>query len=334
MRPREARRHMVEADHPSTGSATVDVERRVAVDQRGQDRQVGLGHDDRSVGARRRRRRRGPGRSAAVAARDRRQPRRWPAVRRWRPPRVRPGRCRPPIAEARCRAGVAGRCEPARRRPPDMSPTRSTRSPTTTPLRPISRALIAYTQPVGIIVEHRCEASTVDGRDHGFELDVWCSGRSLLRARDFPLPGSHPYVVLVEMLVASAHRLSLGCNACVVAMPQPRTPMRWSRSSRSRSRWSTSRCLPTTTSLPPRGCTPSCRVDADDAPEEAPAERQLRVVRWGLVPSWAKDPSIGSRMINARVGDGRREAGVPASLRQASVPAPGRRLLRVVHAHR
>ena len=29
--------------------------------------------------------------------------------------------------------------------------------------------------------------------------------------------------------------------------------------------------------------------------------RELRVVRWGLVPSWAKDASIGSRMINARV---------------------------------
>lgn len=29
--------------------------------------------------------------------------------------------------------------------------------------------------------------------------------------------------------------------------------------------------------------------------------RQLRPLRWGLVPSWAKDPKIGSRMINARV---------------------------------
>ena len=29
--------------------------------------------------------------------------------------------------------------------------------------------------------------------------------------------------------------------------------------------------------------------------------RTLSVVRWGLVPSWAKDPSIGNRMINARV---------------------------------
>jgi len=34
---------------------------------------------------------------------------------------------------------------------------------------------------------------------------------------------------------------------------------------------------------------------------DAPARRQLRVVRWGLVPSWAKDPSIGSRLINARL---------------------------------
>ncbi|MDX6225025.1 MAG: hypothetical protein QOE64_1401 [Frankiales bacterium] len=42
--------------------------------------------------------------------------------------------------------------------------------------------------------------------------------------------------------------------------------------------------------------------------ERAPREdkaaapvRQLRVAKWGLVPSWAKDPSIGSRLINARV---------------------------------
>lgn len=29
-------------------------------------------------------------------------------------------------------------------------------------------------------------------------------------------------------------------------------------------------------------------------------ERELAQVRWGLVPRWAKDPSIGARMINAR----------------------------------
>lgn len=35
-------------------------------------------------------------------------------------------------------------------------------------------------------------------------------------------------------------------------------------------------------------------------PDAAP-RRTLRPVRWGLVPSWAKDPKIGSRLINARV---------------------------------
>ncbi len=39
------------------------------------------------------------------------------------------------------------------------------------------------------------------------------------------------------------------------------------------------------------------REDGDGAP----ARRELRPLRWGLVPSWAKDPKIGSRMINARV---------------------------------
>ena len=33
----------------------------------------------------------------------------------------------------------------------------------------------------------------------------------------------------------------------------------------------------------------------------AVAARQLRVARWGLVPSWAKDRAIGSKLINARV---------------------------------
>ena len=37
-----------------------------------------------------------------------------------------------------------------------------------------------------------------------------------------------------------------------------------------------------------------------EEPDAAPV-RSLRTVRWGLVPSWAKDPGIGSRMINARM---------------------------------
>ena len=38
---------------------------------------------------------------------------------------------------------------------------------------------------------------------------------------------------------------------------------------------------------------------ADEAAR--PPQRQLRVLRWGLVPSWAKDAAIGNRMINARM---------------------------------
>ena len=38
-----------------------------------------------------------------------------------------------------------------------------------------------------------------------------------------------------------------------------------------------------------------------EAEVQEPPERQLRVLTWGLVPSWAKEPSIGNRMINARM---------------------------------
>lgn len=40
--------------------------------------------------------------------------------------------------------------------------------------------------------------------------------------------------------------------------------------------------------------------DAEGHQADEPT-RQLRALRWGLVPSWAKDASIGSRMINARM---------------------------------
>ena len=35
--------------------------------------------------------------------------------------------------------------------------------------------------------------------------------------------------------------------------------------------------------------------------KDRPPQRQLRVLTWGLIPSWAKDPAIGNRLINARV---------------------------------
>jgi len=52
---------------------------------------------------------------------------------------------------------------------------------------------------------------------------------------------------------------------------------------------------------------PAAARSAADGPAAArsaapPADvaRELRVVRWGLVPYWAKDPKIGNRLINAR----------------------------------
>lgn len=44
------------------------------------------------------------------------------------------------------------------------------------------------------------------------------------------------------------------------------------------------------------------RLVVDRSPKGEPTSRhrQLRNARWGLVPHWAKDPSIGNRLINAR----------------------------------
>lgn len=45
---------------------------------------------------------------------------------------------------------------------------------------------------------------------------------------------------------------------------------------------------------PPRG-------EDKEPQQDSEPERQLRVLTWGLVPFWAKDPSVGNRMINARM---------------------------------
>jgi putative SOS response-associated peptidase YedK len=54
----------------------------------------------------------------------------------------------------------------------------------------------------------------------------------------------------------------------------------------------------------PEPSAPEPSAPEPSAPEPGPVEhggvRELRVVRWGLVPFWAKDISIGSRLINAR----------------------------------
>src|ERR1043165_5129650 len=40
--------------------------------------------------------------------------------------------------------------------------------------------------------------------------------------------------------------------------------------------------------------------DEDGEPDMSTTQRTLRVMKWGLVPAWAKDAKVGAKMINAR----------------------------------
>jgi len=64
---------------------------------------------------------------------------------------------------------------------------------------------------------------------------------------------------------------------------------------------------------------------ADPQDEHGASERQLRSVRWGLVPFWAKDPSIGNKMINARMETVHEKPAYrrPFSSRRCLLPADG-----------
>lgn len=54
-------------------------------------------------------------------------------------------------------------------------------------------------------------------------------------------------------------------------------------------------------------------------------QRQLRLLTWGLVPSWAKDPAVGARMTNARAETVFEKPAFRAAIasRRALVPADG-----------
>lgn len=60
-------------------------------------------------------------------------------------------------------------------------------------------------------------------------------------------------------------------------------------------------------------------------PADADPYRELMLARWGLIPSWAKDPSIGSRMINARAETVAEKPSFKKAFgkRRALVPADG-----------
>lgn len=54
-------------------------------------------------------------------------------------------------------------------------------------------------------------------------------------------------------------------------------------------------------------------------------QREIKILRWGLIPSWAKDPKIGSRMINARLESASEKPSFRAAWkkRRAIIPADG-----------
>ena len=54
-------------------------------------------------------------------------------------------------------------------------------------------------------------------------------------------------------------------------------------------------------------------------------ERRLSMLRWGLIPSWAKDPAIGHRLINARAETAREKPAFRRAFaaRRCLIPADG-----------
>src|SRR5271154_920522 len=81
--------------------------------------------------------------------------------------------------------------------------------------------------------------------------------------------------------------------------------------------------------LPPASATYNPRFNI--APTQAvivvgdDGKRYMKRMRWGLIPSWAKDPSIGNRMINARVETLAEKPAFRAALkkRRCIIPADG-----------
>jgi putative SOS response-associated peptidase YedK len=65
--------------------------------------------------------------------------------------------------------------------------------------------------------------------------------------------------------------------------------------------------------------------DAQGIPDRDRTVRSIRVMRWGLVPHWAKDPSIGPRMINARAESAAIKPAFrdPVARRRCLLPADG-----------
>jgi putative SOS response-associated peptidase YedK len=63
-------------------------------------------------------------------------------------------------------------------------------------------------------------------------------------------------------------------------------------------------------------------------------ESVLKDMRWGLIPFWAKDEEIGSRMINARAENSEGEAVVPKFIEAEAMSGAGGLLLRMAEDSR
>jgi len=57
--------------------------------------------------------------------------------------------------------------------------------------------------------------------------------------------------------------------------------------------------------------------------------RSLKMMRWGLVPFWAEDSSIGYRMINARVETAAQKNRIQRCIPSSPLPCPCYRFLRM-----
>ena len=80
------------------------------------------------------------------------------------------------------------------------------------------------------------------------------------------------------------------------------------------------------------GPAPNLRPRYNLAPSQSAAvvrtedgERRLSMLRWGLIPGWAKDPSIGNKLINARSETARTKLSFRSAFarRRCLVPADG-----------
>jgi putative SOS response-associated peptidase YedK len=57
--------------------------------------------------------------------------------------------------------------------------------------------------------------------------------------------------------------------------------------------------------------------------------RELSLMHWGLIPSWAKDSSVGASMINARSESAATKPAFRDPLKSRRLPDPRRRFLRM-----